>query len=99
MVEHIDLTDDATLDAPPDIPERLTAKEFGLRRQRLNLTRKELAQWMRVSYSCVHLWENRPDRGPIPLWVPIVFDYLELRQAVRVRKSADLQLEKIMAFS
>jgi hypothetical protein len=96
MVEHIDFTDDVT-DAPPDIPQRLTAREFGLRRQRLNMTWRELAHWMRVSYSAVHCWETRPDRGAIPLWVPIVFDYLELRQAVRVRKAADLQLDKIMA--
>jgi len=94
-MEHIDLS----VEAPPDIPHRMTSKEFGLRRQRLNLTRKELAQWMRVSYSAVHGWESRPGQGVIPLWVPIVFDYLELRQAVRVRRSADIQLEKIMALS
>jgi len=98
MIEHIDLSEDDP-GLPSENPQRITSQEFGLRRQRLNLTRKDLANWMRVSYSCVHLWESRPDRGPIPLWVPIVFDYLELRRAIKVRKAADLQLEKIMALS
>ena len=93
-MEHIDFTE--AVETPPQHWHRLTSQEFAQRRQRLGLSYTELAKWMRVSYSAVHSWENRPDKNNIPLWVPIVLDYLELRRAVSMRKSADIALERIM---
>ena len=73
----------------------ISQSELKERRERLGLSMGELGKAMRLSYHTIYSYERRGDRQIPPHIVPLL-EYLELKEALRSKRSADIKIDRIL---
>ena len=73
----------------------ISQSELKERRERLGLSMGELGKAMRLSYDTIYSYERRGDRQIPPHIVPLL-EYLELKEALRSRRSADIKIDRLL---
>ena len=73
----------------------ISQSELKERRERLGLSMAELAKAMRLSYDTIYSYERRGERG-IPSHIVPLLEYLELKEALRSRRSAEIKIDQLL---
>ena len=73
----------------------ISPSEFTQRRERLGLSMSELGKAMRLTYNTIYSYERRDTRG-IPSHVVPLLEYLELKEALRSRRSAEIKIDQLL---
>ena len=74
---------------------RILSSELTQRSERLGLSMKELGKAMHLSYDAIYSYERRNERQ-IPPYVGLLLDFLELKEALRIKRSAETKIDRIL---